>query len=94
MPYVDNNVPLVRNETLQKTVNQLNIQLNKLVKQQLQQQTQIKPKLPHFIDASPAIVSRDDVVCYRGIDHNRWQLLSPNTPINIIDINNTYNNYL
>lgn len=62
LPYVQQNAPLLKNETLQKSITQLQSLHAKLLKQQQQtQQAQQKPKQPHLIDASPATLSRDAV---------------------------------
>jgi hypothetical protein len=62
MIYVDNNAPLLKNENLQKSINMLQQHHSKLMKQQqLAQANQMKPKQPHFVDASPASLSRAEV---------------------------------
>jgi len=62
LPYVEHNAPLLKNETLQKSIAQLLTLQAKLSKQAQQaQQIQQKPKQPHLVDASPPIVSRDAV---------------------------------
>jgi hypothetical protein len=62
MIYVENNAPLLKNENLQKSINLLQQHHTKLIKQQqLAQSNQMKPKQPHTVDASPAILSRAEV---------------------------------
>jgi len=61
MIYVENNAPLLKNENLQKSINQLQHQHAKLIKQQQLSQTNPKPKQPHYVDASPVVLSRAEV---------------------------------
>jgi len=61
MIYVENNAPLLKNENLQKSINHLQQSHAKLIKLQQLSQTNPKPKQPHYIDASPVVLSRAEV---------------------------------